>query len=259
MSDGEGELTLRVAKAIPSDVGHGRARVPFDNDLNLKPGDVIEINGEKSTAAIVWRCRPEDANLGVIRIDGIIRKNASVSLGDRVSIRKVEVTECEKLVLSPVMAKQQKVRFGPGIEGFARRGLNKRPVVSGDRIFIPGMTLFAEALPFQIVSTKPKGIVQVLPSTEIVIKEDPVDEEDESIIQSISYEDIGGLGDQLQKVREMIELPLKHPILFRRLGIDPPRGVLLHGPPGTGKTLIAKAVAAETQAHFTSINGPEII
>ncbi|MEC7639827.1 MAG: ATPase, partial [Candidatus Thermoplasmatota archaeon] len=143
MSDGEGELTLRVAKAIPSDVGHGRARVPFDNDLNLKPGDVIEINGEKSTAAIVWRCRPEDANLGVIRIDGIIRKNASVSLGDRVSIRKVEVTECEKLVLSPVMAKQQKVRFGPGIEGFARRGLNKRPVVSGDRIFIPGMTLFA--------------------------------------------------------------------------------------------------------------------
>ena len=92
-----------------------------------------------------------------------------------------------------------------------------------------------------------------------MIKEDPVDEEDESIIQSISYEDIGGLGDQLQKVREMIELPLKHPILFRRLGIDPPRGVLLHGPPGTGKTLIAKAVAAETQAHFTSINGPEII
>ncbi|MED5268305.1 MAG: CDC48 family AAA ATPase, partial [Candidatus Thermoplasmatota archaeon] len=114
-------------------------------------------------------------------------------------------------------------------------------------------------LPFQIVSTKPKGIVQVLPSTEIVIKEDPVDEEDESTIQTISYEDIGGLGDQLQKVREMIELPLKHPILFRRLGIDPPRGVLLHGPPGTGKTLIAKAVAAETQAHFTSINGPEII
>ena len=259
MSDEKGELTLRVAKAIPSDVGHGRARVPFDNDLNLKPGDVIEIKGEKSTAAIVWRCRPEDANLGVIRIDGIIRKNAAVSLGDRVNISKVEVSECEKLVLSPVMAKQQKVRFGPGIEGFARRGLNKRPVVSGDRIFIPGMTLFAEALPFQIVSTKPKGIVQVLPSTEIVIKEDPVDEEDESTIQTISYEDIGGLGDQLQKVREMIELPLKHPILFRRLGIDPPRGVLLHGPPGTGKTLIAKAVAAETQAHFTSINGPEII
>jgi len=257
--DSSESLTLRVAKAIPSDVGHGRARVPFDNELNLKPGDIVEIAGESSTAAIVWRCRPEDANLGVIRIDGIIRKNAGVSLGDRVSITKVETQPCQRLVLSPVMAKQQKVRFGPGIEGFARRGLNKRPVVAGDRIFIPGMTLFAEALPFAIVSTNPKGIVQVLPDTEIVIKEEPIDEEESGQIQTISYEDIGGLGDQLQKVREMIELPLKHPILFRRLGIDPPRGVLLHGPPGTGKTLIAKAVASETNAHFTSINGPEII
>ena len=254
-------LQLRVAKAIPSDVGHGRARVPFDNDLNLKPGDIVEITGEQKTAAIVWRCRPEDANLGIIRVDGIIRKNAGVSLGDKVSIRKVETQPCQKLILSPVMAKQQKVRFGPGIEGFARRGLNKRPVVSGDRIFIPGMTLFAEALPFQIVQTTPKGIVQVLPDTEIIIKEEPVDEEGESgqPISTISYEDIGGIGEQLQKVREMIELPLKHPILFRRLGIDPPRGVLLHGPPGTGKTLIAKAVASETKANFTSINGPEII
>jgi len=252
-------LTLRVAKAIPSDVGHGRARVPFDNELNLKPGDIVEIAGEQRTAAIVWRCRPEDANLGVIRIDGIIRKNAGVSLGDRVTITKVETQPCQRLVLSPVMAKQQKVRFGPGIEGFARRGLNKRPVVAGDRIFIPGMTLFAEALPFAIVSTSPKGIVQVLPDTEIVIKEEAVDEEESGQVQTISYEDIGGIGEQLQKVREMIELPLKHPILFRRLGIDPPRGVLLHGPPGTGKTLIAKAVASETNAHFTSINGPEII
>jgi transitional endoplasmic reticulum ATPase len=259
--EGKDDLQLRVAKAIPSDVGHGRARVPFDNDLNLKPGDIVEISGEQKTAAIVWRCRPEDANLGVIRVDGIIRKNAGVSLGDKVTIRKVETQACQKLILSPVMAKQQKVRFGPGIEGFARRGLNKRPVVSGDRIFIPGMTLFAEALPFQIVQTTPKGIVQVLPDTEIIIKEEPVDEEEEGgqPISTISYEDIGGIGEQLQKVREMIELPLKHPILFRRLGIDPPRGVLLHGPPGTGKTLIAKAVASETKANFTSINGPEII
>ncbi len=257
--DSSESLTLRVAKAIPSDVGHGRARVPFDNELNLKPGDIVEIAGESSTAAIVWRCRPEDANLGVIRIDGIIRKNAGVSLGDRVSITKVETQPCQRLVLSPVMAKQQKVRFGPGIEGFARRGLNKRPVVAGDRIFIPGMTLFAEALPFAIVSTNPKGIVQVLPDTEIVIKEEPIDEEESGQVQTISYEDIGGMAQALEKVREMIELPLKHPILFRRLGIDPPRGVLLHGPPGTGKTLIAKAVASETNAHFTSINGPEII
>ena len=259
VEESNGNLTLRVAKAIPSDVGHGRARVPFDNDLNLKPGDIIEIEGERKTAAIVWRCRPEDANLGVIRVDGIIRKNAGVSLGDRAEITKANVEPCQKLILSPVMAKQQKVRFGPGIEGFARRGLNKRPVVAGDRIFIPGMTLFAEALPFAIVQTNPKGIVQVLPDTEIIIKEDAVDQVDQDSIQSISYEDIGGIGGQLQKVREMIELPLKHPILFRRLGIEPPRGVLLHGPPGTGKTLIAKAVASETKAHFTSINGPEII
>ena len=121
------------------------------------------------------------------------------------------------------------------------------------------MTLFAEALPFAIVSTKPKGIVRVLPDTEIVIKEEMVDEESPGEVSSIMYEDIGGLGNQLLKVREMIELPLKHPILFRRLGIDPPKGVLLHGPPGTGKTMIAKAVANETNAHFTSINGPEII
>ncbi len=257
--DSSESLTLRVAKAIPSDVGHGRARVPFDNELNLKPGDIVEIAGESRTAAIVWRCRPEDANMDVIRIDGIIRKNAGASLNSEVSVTKVETKPCERLVLSPVMTKQQKVRFGPGIEGFARRGLNKRPVVKDDRIFIPGMTLFAEALPFRIDSTNPKGIVQVLPDTEIVIREEPIDEEESGQVQTISYEDIGGMSQALEKVREMIELPLKHPILFRRLGIDPPRGVLLHGPPGTGKTLIAKAVASETNAHFTSINGPEII
>ena len=133
------------------------------------------------------------------------------------------------------MAKQQKVRFGPGIEGFARRGLNKRPVVAGDRIFIPGMTLFAEALPFAIVQTSPKGIVQVLPDTEIVIKEDAIDQEEENLVQTISYEDIGGIGNQLQKVREMIELPLKHPILSVVLVLILPGVFFFMAPRGPGR------------------------
>ena len=220
---GSDTLQLRIAKAIPSDVGFGRARISSDNELGLKPGDIIEIKGENGlTAATYWRSRPEDSKMDIVRIDGIIRKNAVVSLGDKVEIRKVDVVPCKKLVLSPVMVnkpnkKPSAMQFGPNIECFARRGLNKRPIVAGDRIFIPGITLFAETLPFAVRSTTPKGIVQVLPETEIVIKEEQFDEESSADSEGITYEDIGGIGNQLQKVREMIELPLKHPELFRRL------------------------------------------
>ena len=216
-SKGSDVLQLRIAKAIPSDVGFGRARISSDNELGLKPGDIIEIKGETGmTAATYWRSRPEDSKMDIVRIDGIIRKNAGVSLGDKVEIRKVEVVPCKKLVLSPVMVNKQNknkpsaMQFGPNIEGFARRGLNKRPVVTGDRIFIPGITLFAETLPFAVRSTTPKGIVQVLPDTEIVIKDEQVDEESSADSEGITYEDIGGIGNQLQKVREMIAVSYTH-------------------------------------------------
>jgi len=167
---------LRVAKAMPSDVGHGRVRVPLHLCPSLSPGDIVEINpvgdaeGCQMTPGIVWRCRPEDDELGVIRIDGIIRKNAGVCLGDRVTLTKVEPEPCELLVISPCTDQCQKVTFGRDVSGFVRRGLNKRPFVVGDRVFVPGMTLLAEALPFEVVDTLPEDeIVRVTPDTEIIV------------------------------------------------------------------------------------------
>jgi len=254
------ELFLKVAEAFQQDVGYGRARIDTQTrvELDISIGDVIEIEGEKTTAATVWRAHPSDEGKGLLRIDNLTRKNAKVSIGDSVKVRKAVVKDAVEVALAPLISEGQQIQFGAGIENLIRKGLLRRPLVKGDTVIVPGIALFGSALPFGIVSTTPKGIVMITENTRLVVKEEaPSVSELEA--PRVSYEDIGGLHEELQKVREMIELPLKHPELFDRLGIDPPKGVLLHGPPGTGKTLIAKAVANEAGASFFTINGPEIM
>jgi len=254
------ELFLKVAEAFQQDVGYGRARIDTQTrvELDISIGDVIEIEGEKTTAATVWRAHPSDEGKGLLRIDNLTRKNAKVSIGDSVKVRKADVKDAVEVALAPLISEGQQIQFGAGIENLIRKGLLRRPLVKGDTVIVPGIALFGSALPFGIVSTTPKGIVMITENTRLVVKEEaPSVSELEA--PRVSYEDIGGLHEELQKVREMIELPLKHPELFDRLGIDPPKGVLLHGPPGTGKTLIAKAVANEAGASFFTINGPEIM
>ena len=253
-------VMLKVAEATQSDVSLGRARIDTRTRLALgiEVGDVIEITGQKSTAAKTFRTPSEDEGKGIVRIDGLVRRNAGVSIGDKVTVKKAEMQPASRAALAPVLGESKRVSFGEGIEAFVKRGLSKRPLVKGDAVIIPGIALMGGALPFIVVSTSPKGIVYITDETDVQVREEPVTEE-EAAKPTVTYEDIGGLKDELQRVREMIELPLKHPELFQRLGIDPPKGVLLYGPPGTGKTLIAKAVANEAGASFYSIQGPEIM
>jgi transitional endoplasmic reticulum ATPase len=253
------EATLRVVEALQQDVSYGRARLDGQTrvELNLSPGDIIEIRGSKTTAAVVWRSHPGDEGKGIIHIDNLTRKNAGISIGDKVTIRKAEVKPAKQVTLAPAISQDQQIQFGDGIDALAKRGLLKRPVVQGDIVVVPNIALFGNALPFSVVSTGPKGIVLINEETQIKVNEEAASQAVAG--PSVSYEDIGGLKNELQNVREMIELPLKHPELFDRLGIDPPKGVLLYGPPGTGKTMIAKAVANEAGASFYTINGPEIM
>jgi transitional endoplasmic reticulum ATPase len=254
------EVTLKVGEAQQQDVGSGRARIDTKTRmaLGVSPGDTIEIVGQRSTAAVVWRVFQADEGKGLLKVDGLIRKNAKVSIGDKVVVRKVPTKPASKVILAPMIPKNQRLKFGVGFENFIKSKLKSRPVTRADMIFIPGITLIGGALPFTVLSTVPKGIVVIDDTSEILLKDEPV-EEVEQPKGAETYEDIGGLGDELTRVREMIELPLKHPELFERLGIEPPKGVLLFGPPGTGKTLIAKAVANESGANFFSIQGPEIM
>jgi len=253
-------VVLKVAEAPQSDVGLGRARVDTKTRLALgvDVGEIIQIIGKKSTAAKLFRVMQEDEGKGIIRIDGLVRRNVGVSLGDKVEVKKAEVLQAERITIAPIISEGHKISFGQGIENFVKRGLLKRPLNKGDVVIVPGIALMGGALPFMVISTAPKGIVQIQDDTIVEMKEEPV-REGEVLTPTVTYEDIGGLKEELMKVREMIELPLKHAELFERLGIDPPKGVLLYGPPGTGKTLIAKAVANEAGANFYSIQGPEIM
>ena len=259
---GEDSITLKVAEALQDEVGYGSSRLDTvtRNELGLSIGDIVEIHGRRRdpTVAIVWRARTEDEGKGIVRVDGLIRNNAKVNLGDKVAVKKAQVKPAKKVVLAPMMDQSGRVQFGPGIEEVILRGLNRRPLTKGDVVIVPGLTLMGGRLPFAVTVVQPKGIIQIQADTVIQVHEDPVKEEDLTAT-GVAYEDIGGLKEEIKKVREMIELPLKHPELFDALGIDPPKGVLLYGPPGTGKTLLAKAVANESGANFLSIQGPEIM
>ncbi|MDK2874312.1 MAG: transitional endoplasmic reticulum ATPase [Methanothermobacter sp.] len=269
------EIKLKVAEALAQqDVGRGIARVDpaCMEKLGLSDGDIIEIEGKKLTAATVVSSQ-SDIGLGIIRIDGYLRKNAGASIGEEVTVRRADVKDAQKVVLAPV--DQEVIIRGDIRSAFLNRVLVKGDIiVSGIRQHISGGGLFDEffrdfmdisplgEIKLAVVSTSPAGVVRVTPSTQVKMQQKPVDVsklEGVKNLVDVTYEDIGGLKEEVKKVREMIEIPLKRPELFERLGITPPKGVLMHGPPGTGKTLLAKAVANESDAHFIAINGPEIM
>ena len=247
------ELTLRVAESHHRDVGRDIARIEREKMelLGLVSGDYIEIVGKDTTYAIVWPAYPEDRGNDLIRIDGNIRNNAGTSLDDKVNIKKAEAKEAKRVTLAPTQA----IRLVGGAQ-YIHRLLEGRPISKTQQIRVETVS---NPLNFVVLSTTPTGPVFVGKSTIINLKDEIVDESKLKGSPKTTYEDIGGLRREIELVREMIELPLRHPELFQKLGIDPPKGVLLHGPPGTGKTLIAKAVANETDANFVSISGPEIM
>ena len=273
----ENEIILKVAEAISQkDVGQGVARLDpnvMDN-LGIRERDLVEIVGEKRTAAIALPSQT-DIGLGVIRIDGLVRKNSGATIGGEVSVKKVHATEAKKVVLAPI---ENNIRVQGDVRGLFAGKVMVQGDIIGSQIRAPRPSmnmafgsLFDELMDytpamkeikFAVISTNPKDIVIVGPNTEVQLHESPVDVskiEGVGNLVDVSYEDIGGLKEEVKKVREMIEIPLKRPELFEKLGIAPPKGVLMHGPPGTGKTLLAKAVASESDAHFIAINGPEIM
>ncbi len=232
-------------------MGRGVARIDYDalSSLNASAGDIVQIDsGKQRTVAKCLPLYPSDEGKGVIRIDGLGRSNSGVAIGDSVIIIKVKAVPAEKVVLTPLEA------VPPLDERYLADALDNVPLVKGDKVMVP---YFGGRLTFQAISTVPVSIpvivtgktIFTIASSDVALKGIP----------QVTYEDVGGLKDEIQKIREMIELPLRHPEIFEKLGIEAPKGVLLYGPPGTGKTLLARVVANETNAHFTSISGPEIM
>ena len=243
-------LSLKVLEAYTRDVGRGVARIDYDSmdTLSASTGDVIEIKGKRRTVAKCLPLYPSDEGKGIIRIDGLGRNNSGIAIGDTITVRKIKAVAAEKVVVAPLEA------IPPIDERYLADALESVPLIKGDNVMVP---YFGGRLTFQVIGVTPAADA-VLVTQKTVFH---IAEKGETLrgVPQVTYEDIGGLTDEIKKVREMIELPLRHPEIFEKLGIEAPKGVLLYGPPGTGKTLLAKAVANESNAHFISISGPEIM
>jgi transitional endoplasmic reticulum ATPase len=247
------EIQLRVGDARQRDVGRGIARIDQRTmqKLGISAGDVIEIVNKRTTSAIAWPAYSEDQNRDIIRIDGFTRKNAGAAINEYVVIKPAKVKTALSITLAPV---DMRLNVDEDFTNFVRNRLMERTLVEGDTTLV---MMLGHAIPFTVTKTRPHGIIKVTAETKLTILNEPAPEA--KGLPRTTYEDIGGLHEEIQRVREMVELPLRHPELFQRLGIEPPKGVLLHGPPGCGKTLLARAVANESEANFYSINGPEIM
>src|SRR5438067_6459297 len=218
------------------------------DSLSASTGDVIEIRGKRRTVAKCLPLYPSDEGKGIIRVDGLVRNNAGIAIGDTVAVRKIKAVAAEKVVVAPLEA------IPPIDERYLADALESVPLIKGDNVMVP---YFGGRLTFQVIGVTPAADAVLVTQKTIF----HIAEKGETLrgVPQVTYEDIGGLKEEIQKVREMIELPLRHPEIFEKLGIEAPKGILLHGPPGTGKTLLAKAVASESNSHFISISGPEIM
>ena len=258
MSRDNKEIKLTVAEAKQRDVGRKIVRISRRAmaRLGVTTGDFVEIEGPQGTTiAQVWPAYPNDEDKDIIRIDGLLRSSIGVGVGDVVTIRKVSLEPATKIILAPI----EPIRFGPDFPEYVKQLLLRKPVSRGEVVVIP---IFGMALKLVVVATQPSQRVYVTEATHVEIRAEPVREEvleRQRRIPRVTWEDIGDLEEAKQKIREIVEWPMKHPELFKHLGIEPPKGILLHGPPGTGKTLLAKALANEIGAYFIAINGPEIM